>query len=122
VADNGVASVVARERLQPRGAENLARSAESLAERVARERYEGAAGDQRSEKRFVGVGAMPKTCILPTGEVFQRPRVPTERNDPRMPALRGASETSWRRAGGHGRFAWREFLGTKVRFVLSTAA
>jgi hypothetical protein len=24
--------------------------------------------------------------------------------------IRGGSESSWRQAGGHGRFAWREFL------------
>jgi hypothetical protein len=75
MADKRVATVVNRERLEPSGAQDLARRAEALAKRVARERLDDPTGDQRGKERLVGAGALPQPLVLSLGEVLERPHV-----------------------------------------------
>jgi hypothetical protein len=57
VADKRVAAVMDGQCFQAGGAERLARRAEPLARRAARERFHGAAGNQRRQERLVVFGA-----------------------------------------------------------------
>jgi hypothetical protein len=61
VAGKRVSAGMNRQRLEPRGAVHLARAADPLSQRVARERLHPAAWDQRGEEGLVGAGTLATT-------------------------------------------------------------